>query len=544
MGTDQPHHESVCGVAGGGSAAAVRGQNLYAGGRSMIRTRYTQWDGTQRVRLDADRVFEKLSEYLSYTDDVQQAFDWLLQQGAEWEGTQVRGLDDLLESLREHLRDNYRQFNLDGALDGMRQRLEELVDLEREALEQRPPDDAGVEEKGNFLDRLPHGLSEAMARLQDYEFEDDDARRELENLLEELQNIQDLEDFQKRYGDLFHGPRSLGYDEALELMRQIQRMKQLEEQFLSGQLSQVNIDILRDILGAPAVQDLQNLQQMMMLLEQSGYLATQGDNMRLSPKGVRRIGQLALRDIYQGLLRDRPGAHHADQRGLAEVRPDATRPYRYGDPMHLDLVGTLKKALGRRAGAPLELRPDDFEVYDTNLATSTSTVLLLDMSWSMSWEGRFAAAKKVAIALESLIRTKFPRDDFSIVGFFTRAVELDIKDLPQASWNMGDPFTNLQDGLRLAADVLARRRSRNKHIIVITRLFLGRPAVLRVAALVRRHQLAGRAGDAEGGGACHPQRDHDQHLHARRQSELARLRRAHDAHQQGTGPVHPARPPG
>jgi uncharacterized protein with von Willebrand factor type A (vWA) domain len=73
------------------------------------------------------------------------------------------------------------------------------------------------------------------------------------------------------------------------------------------------------------------------------------------------------------------------------------------------------------------------------------------MSWSMSWEGRFAAAKKVALAMESLIRSRYPRDYFAIVGFFTRAVELKLKDLPEASWNMGDPFTNLQDGLRLGA---------------------------------------------------------------------------------------------
>src|SRR5258707_14674733 len=90
------------------------------------------------------------------------------------------------------------------------------------------------------------------------------------------------------------------------------------------------------------------------------------------------------------------------------------------------------------------------------------------MSWSMSWEGRFAAAKKVAMALETLIRSKVPRDYFSIVGFYTRAVELKLKDLPEASWNMGDPFTNLQDGLRLASDLLNRHPSNNKHIIVIT----------------------------------------------------------------------------
>jgi uncharacterized protein with von Willebrand factor type A (vWA) domain len=95
-------------------------------------------------------------------------------------------------------------------------------------------------------------------------------------------------------------------------------------------------------------------------------------------------------------------------------------------------------------------------------------VLLLDMSWSMSWEGRFAAAKRVALALEALIRSRFPRDYFAVVGFYTRAVELPLRDLPEASWNMGDPFTNLQDGLRLATRLLRGQRSRNKHAIVVT----------------------------------------------------------------------------
>jgi uncharacterized protein with von Willebrand factor type A (vWA) domain len=167
-------------------------------------------------------------------------------------------------------------------------------------------------------------------------------------------------------------------------------------------------------------------------------------------------------------MRDRPGGHQIDHRGQADARPDATKTYHYGDPLHLDLVGTLKKALARKPGTPLAMEPGDFEVFDTQYATTTSTVLLLDMSWSMSWEGRFAAAKKVAMAMESLVRSRYPRDYFAVVGFFTRAVELKLKDLPEASWNMGDPFTNLQDGLRLANDLLNRHPSNNKQVIVIT----------------------------------------------------------------------------
>ena len=434
----------------------------------MIRIRYTQWDGTQRVRLDADRVFEKLSEYLSYTDDVQQALEWLMRQGAEWEGVRVMGLDDFLEAVREKLRQHYREFNLNNALDEIRQRLEELLDVERDALDQGQEARPSLRDKRDFLDRLPHRLSEALEKLRQYDFEDADARRDFEHLLEELQNVQDLEDFQRRYGDLFHGPQALGYQEAIDLMREIERLKQLEEQLAGGDVDRVDADALRALLGQQARQDFQHLQQMMMVLRQAGYLSTREGRTSLSPKGVRKIGQLALRDIYQGLLRDRAGSHQADHRGIAEVRPDATRAYQYGDPLHLDLVGTLKKALGRKSGTPLEIQPNDFEVFDTNFATSTSTVLLLDMSWSMSWEGRFAAAKKVAIAMESLVRARFPRDYFGIVGFFTRAVELKLKDLPEASWNMGDPFTNLQDGLRLATQLLSRHPSNNQHIIVIT----------------------------------------------------------------------------
>jgi uncharacterized protein with von Willebrand factor type A (vWA) domain len=434
----------------------------------MIRIRYTEWDGSQRIRLEADRVFEKLSEYLSYTDDVQQALDWLMRQGAEWEGMRVVGLDEFLEELREQLRDQYRKFNFDHALDDVRRRLEELLDLERDALDQPGPGEQHRQQKKEFLDRLPHQLSQALEQLQNYDFEDDDARRDFENLLEELGNIRDLENFQRRYGDLFHGQQSLGYEEALEVMRAVERMKQLEEALLSGDLDSVNLQQLQAVLGEEAMRDFQSLQRMMALLRESGYLTSKGDRLELSPKGVRRIGRLALRDIYQGLLRDKRGGHETDHRGPTEVKPDATRAYQYGDPMNLDLVRTLSKALVRKPGVPLEIEPGDFEIFDTDLSTSTATVLLLDMSWSMSWEGRFAAAKKVALAMESLIRSRYPRDYFAIVGFYTRAVELKAKDLPEASWNMGDPFTNLQDGLRLATQLLDKQRSTNQHVIVIT----------------------------------------------------------------------------
>ena len=234
---------------------------------------------------------------------------------------------------------------------------------------------------------------------------------------------------------------------------------------------------------------------------------------RLSPKGVRKIGQLALRDIYQGLLRDRPGGH-ADRPPRRHGAAARTRrkPYRYGDPLRArprrHAARRRSRAARRRRCARarrlrgLRRRPH---------APRTSTVLLLDMSWSMSWEGRFAAAKKVAMAMESLIRSRYPRDYFAIVGFFTRAVEL------QAPRSARGELEHGRSVHQPAGRPAARRRAagapsehqpahHRHHRRPADRVLLARPALLRVAAVVRRHQHARRAGDAEGGRARHPAR--------------------------------------
>jgi len=434
----------------------------------MVNTRYTQWDGTQKLKLDADKVFEKLAEYMSYTDDVRQAMDWMMRQGMEFDGVQVMGLEEFIEQLRQEMRQRYRDFNLKNSLSEMERKLEDVLNRERQALDTLKGQKPGVEDKQRELDRVPRRLSEAIRKLESYDFEDAQAKADFDELLEEYENIRDLENFRDRNQHMFHGQKGLGYQESLELMREMERMRQLEQDLMSGNFETISMEDLERILGQQALKDFQNLKQVMVLLADSGYVMPKGDHSQLSPKGVRRIGQLALRDIYKNLLKDRGGSHLTDHRGVTEMRPDETKPYAYGDPLNLDLVATLKKALARKPGVPLTLDPGDFEIYESDFGSTSSTVLCLDMSWSMSWEGRFAAAKKVAMAMETLIRSKFPRDFFSIVGFFTRAVELKLKDLPEASWNMGDPFTNLQDGLRLASDLLGRHPSRNQHIIVIT----------------------------------------------------------------------------
>lgn len=433
----------------------------------MRTVRYTRWDGTQSVRLTADGVFERFAEYLSYTDDVREAFDSLLRHGLTLDGGRVPGLDDLLEAVREQMRRRFERFHLDSALDEVRRRLDDLVGTERRAREGRPGEGAAAAGRA-LLDDLPRRLSEALERLRGHDFADEGARAEFERLTGEGAAIGELEEFRRRFGELFRGPEALGYADAVDLMRDFLGLKEIENRLAGGELDAVDAAALAALVGEGAAADLERLRGVAQALFGAAYLSRRDGHVRLSPQGVRRIGQLALRDIYQSLLRDQTGSHLCEHRGTGEIRPDVRKPFAFGDPFHLDLVGTLQNALARGAGAPLRLEPSDFQVYDAFHATTASTVLLLDMSWSMSWEGRFAAAKKVALAMESLIRSRFPRDYFAVVGFYTRAVELRAGELPEASWNIGDPFTNLQDGLRLAGELLSRHPSSNEHIIVIT----------------------------------------------------------------------------
>jgi uncharacterized protein with von Willebrand factor type A (vWA) domain len=123
---------------------------------------------------------------------------------------------------------------------------------------------------------------------------------------------------------------------------------------------------------------------------------------------------------------------------------------------------------GTAQGPQVKLEVSDFEVRELDYNTQTTTILLLDMSWSMSWAGRFPAAKRVALALDHLVRTRYPRDHFAVVGFSTRARELPIGELPEVCWDMGDPFTNLQQGLMVAAEIIRRHPSSSPQILVIT----------------------------------------------------------------------------
>jgi uncharacterized protein with von Willebrand factor type A (vWA) domain len=119
-------------------------------------------------------------------------------------------------------------------------------------------------------------------------------------------------------------------------------------------------------------------------------------------------------------------------------------------------------------GTPIKMQPQDFEVYRTELMTSSSTVLMLDMSRSMILRNCWAAAKKVAMALNQLIQSQYPKDNLYIIGFSDRARKMTPEGLNQVQWSEYVYGTNMQDGFRMARQLLGRHKSGNKQIIMIT----------------------------------------------------------------------------
>jgi uncharacterized protein with von Willebrand factor type A (vWA) domain len=212
------------------------------------------------------------------------------------------------------------------------------------------------------------------------------------------------------------------------------------------------------------------MNELMKALEDAGYVRpTDDDRYELTARGSRMIGQKALGEIYERLKRQSLGNHAIPEEGRFGERQETTRPYEYGDPFHLHMPRTIRNALLRNGPSlPVQLQPEDFEIYRSELITSTATAMLVDLSWSMALRGSFQAAKKVALALHQLITSQYPRDSFYIIGFAAYAKELKPRDLPYLQWDEYVLGTNMQHALLLAEKLLSKHQSGTRQIIMIS----------------------------------------------------------------------------
>ena len=419
---------------------------------------------------EAQEKYQQLLESLrqqmmnTFFQDMSQALQNITPEDMERMKDMIR---DLNEMMRQQMAGEQPDF--DGFMDKYGdlfgdtppQSLEELLEqMQRQAAAMQ-----------NLMDSMPGDMRQQLQDLMSGLIQDDELQQAMGELAYNLEAIMPSRDLRNQYP--FRGDEELDLQAAMQLMNQMQDMDELERQLertqYGGDLEEIDTDMLEEMLGEEARETLDQLKNLLEILEEAGYIRKKGNTWEMTPRGTRKIGHKALAEIYQNLKSQSFGKHKVAEFGRYGERADDTKAYEFGDPFHLDLKQTIMNALNREGpGSPVSLHPDDFEVHRSETLTQTATVLMLDLSWSMALRGSFQAAKKVALALNNLIRMQYPRDSLYLVGFSAYARELKTEELPYVRWDETVLGTNMHHALLIAQQLLAKHKVGTRQIIMIS----------------------------------------------------------------------------
>jgi len=435
---------------------------------------------------DAAGQVQQLREYDFLSPDARQQFEDLLKELQEqilqqyFRGFQ-QGLQSLtpegLKDIRDMLRDLNRLLEGKGSFD----------DFMRKWGKNFPPGMESPEQLADYLQKqmaamesllnsmtpeMRKELEDLMANI----FQDAEMQSELTRLAANMHRM-----FPGEGGDEFDfgGDEPVTLQEAMRLMGDMHGLDELEQELLqaikTNDVSDIDTDEIGRLVGEEARGLADQLQQLTKMLEEAGLIQRKGKDWELTPRATRKIGERALQDIFGRIDGSLLGNHDLIRRGYGAERLDETKRYTFGDPFELDANRTLMNGLFREAaaGGPssngrLHLTTDDFEIYRTTAVTRCSTVIMLDMSYSMMMAGRFEAGRRVALALDSLIRNKFPRDWLRVVAFSYFVLTLEPRMLLDSYWVEYGGGTNFQEALRQARVLLERQKGGTRQIVMIT----------------------------------------------------------------------------
>lgn len=413
---------------------------------------------------------------------------------AEFEG--------LMDELRQQLMQSYFNQMSEGMQNVSPEQLARMKDMLaslNQMLEQRErgeePDFAKfMEDFGDFfpgnpetLDELLEQMAQSMAAMQQLlNSMTPEQRAQIQQLADSLLEDMDLQwqmgelgrNLQQAFPNMpwgqsldFSGDQPMSMGQMSSVLQTIGDLDGLEQMLQGvtqpGQLAEVDIDQARDLLGNDVARSLERLQDLAQMLKDAGLIDQRDGRYELTPKGVRALGQKALSDLFRNLVKDRAGRHSIERNGVGHERAYEHKAYEFGDPFNLNVEQTIRNAITRQGGGtPVRLTPADFEVERTEIVTKSSTVLLLDVSMSMPMRDNFLPAKKVAMALHSLITTQFPNDYFGLVSFGRVARDVKPQLLPELSWDF-EWGTNMQHAMLLARTQLEKQTG-TKQIIMVT----------------------------------------------------------------------------
>ncbi len=367
-----------------------------------------------------------------------------------------RAPEDQLQSAFEQFMDRFGQHFGDDPP----QNLDELLDQMQQQMAQAQSLMAGMspEERQQLIESLTESM-------------DQETLQEMARMAALLQELRPPDELARAYP--FMGEESLTLDQAMEMMGELQQMDMMERSLQqvgrSGELDGIDSEQLGEMLGDDARKALEQLEEIAKALEELGYIRRSGDRWELTPKAVRRLADKALHEVFGSLSRANVGGHRIAESGQGGEVTGDTRLYEPGETFRPNLNKSLMNAVFRSGpGTPVRFEMSDFEVDRTEHTVSAATVLLLDQSSSMFNGGRWAAAKKVTMALQSLIQGQFPRDRLFVIGFSDHAEEVRFSDLPELQPNMWLQGTNMHHALMLARRILTKERAGTRQVIMVT----------------------------------------------------------------------------
>jgi uncharacterized protein with von Willebrand factor type A (vWA) domain len=358
------------------------------------------------------------------------------------------------------------------------QNVEELIDAlaQRAAAAQRMMNSMTAEQRAELM------------ALSEQAFGSPELMQQLSQLDANLQSLRPGEDWGGSEG--LDGQQGLGLGDGTGVLQDLADLDSLAEQlsqsYDGARLDDVDLDTLARQLGNDAAVDARTLQKLEQALRDSGYLKRSSDGqLKLSPKAMRQLGKALLKDVATRMS-GRQGQRELRQAGAAGELSGATREWQFGDTEPWDVTRTVTNAVrrvvgeggppggraeglgGRAESRPrLRLRVEDVEVSETEARTQAAVALLVDTSFSMAMDGRWVPMKRTALALHTLIRSRFRGDALQLIGFGRHAQVMDIEELTglDAMWDKG---TNLHHALLLANRFFRKHPNAQPVLLIVT----------------------------------------------------------------------------
>ena len=324
--------------------------------------------------------------------------------------------------------------------------------------------------------------------------------RKLVQLMAVLANKYQVDELAAKYN--FTGRESMTVPQAIEIKEELEEidrlLQQIEEARETAQIAILDMEQLGEYIDQETMQSLEEIQRTIEnyikeMAERQGLERDRG-RFSLSPKAYRVFQGKLLSRIFSDLEASRSGRHNVDVIGDGAVELQSTKPYEFGDSVsQMDIPQSLINAMLRDGTQlPLRLKPEDIEIHRTRNNPKCATVVVMDMSGSMRYDGQYINVKRMALAMEGLIRSEYPGDFIHFIEMYSFAKVRrpgEVIDLMPKPVTINNPtvqlkvdmsrddvsehmvpqhFTNIQHAMRLARTLLAAQDTPNRQIFLIT----------------------------------------------------------------------------